>query len=213
MDRGRRGLVPALALGLIAPAEAIDVIDAVAAGKGALLFLLALLVLLVLTALVEKSGFFEWAAIHAARLARGDARALYRNVFVLGALITAALSLDTTAAILTPLVLALRAAPPAAGAAVRVRVRLRRQQRVAVSPGQQPDQPALRGDVSLLVRALRRAQATRCTACDHDDAQTNGTLVAGNRIRVETGSLSGLRPGNRCTLPDPGYTRWPCCLS
>jgi arsenical pump membrane protein len=94
------GAAVVLALGLIAPAAAVD---AVAAGKGALLFLLALLVL---SALVEKSGFFEWAAIHAARLAKGDARALYRNVFVLGALITAALSLDTTAVILTPLVLA-----------------------------------------------------------------------------------------------------------
>jgi arsenical pump membrane protein len=94
------GAVLVLALGLLAPASAWD---AVTAAKGALLFLLALLVL---SALVEKSGFFEWAAIHAARLAKGDARALYRNVFVLGALITAALSLDTTAVILTPLVLA-----------------------------------------------------------------------------------------------------------
>jgi arsenical pump membrane protein len=94
------GALLLLALGLIAPAAALD---AVAAGKGALLFLLALLVL---SALVEKSGFFEWAAIHAARRAKGDGHALYRNVFVLGALITAALSLDTTAVILTPLVLA-----------------------------------------------------------------------------------------------------------
>ena len=95
---GGAGLL--LTLGLIAPAAAVD---SIAAGKGALLFLVALLTL---SALVEKSGFFEWAAIYAARLARGDARALYRNVFVLGAGITAALSLDTTAVILTPLVLA-----------------------------------------------------------------------------------------------------------
>lgn len=94
------GAALVFALGLLAPADALD---AVAAGKDALLFLLALLVL---SALVEKSGFFEWAAIHAARLAKGDGRALYRNVFVLGALITAVLSLDTTAVILTPLVLA-----------------------------------------------------------------------------------------------------------
>ena len=94
------GAVLVLAFGLIAPTDALD---AVTAAKGALLFLLALLLL---SALVKKSGFFEWAAIHAARLAKGDGRALYRNVFVLGALITAALSLDTTAVILTPLVLA-----------------------------------------------------------------------------------------------------------
>ena len=51
-------------------------------------------------------GFFEWAAIVAAAQARGDARVLYRNVFLLGAAVTAVLSLDTTAVILTPLVLA-----------------------------------------------------------------------------------------------------------
>ncbi len=94
------GAVLVLGLGLVTPAAAID---AVTAGRGALLFLAALLAL---SALIEKSGFFEWAAIHAARRAKGDGRALYRNVFVLGALITAALSLDTTAVILTPLVLA-----------------------------------------------------------------------------------------------------------
>jgi len=73
------------------------------AGQDALLFLLALLLL---SALLERSGFFEWAAIQAARLAGGDARRLYRNTFLLGALVTAVLSLDTTAVILTPVVLA-----------------------------------------------------------------------------------------------------------
>ena len=67
--------------------------------------LLFLLALLLLSDLLRASGFFEWAAIHAARAARGDGRALYRNVFLLGALITAFLSLDTTAVILTPIVL------------------------------------------------------------------------------------------------------------
>ncbi len=66
-----------------------------------------LLALLLLAALVEESGFFEWAAIVAARRARGDAHALYRNVYILGALVTVVLSLDTTAVMLTPLVLAL----------------------------------------------------------------------------------------------------------
>ena len=72
-------------------------------GQDALLFLLALLLL---SALLERSGFFDWSSIQAARLARGDGRRLYRNVFVLGALVTATLSLDTTAVILTPVVLA-----------------------------------------------------------------------------------------------------------
>ena len=72
-------------------------------GQEALLFLLSLLLL---SALLEQSGFFEWAAVQAARRAKGDGRSLYRNVFGLGALITATLSLDTTAVILTPVVLA-----------------------------------------------------------------------------------------------------------
>jgi arsenical pump membrane protein len=89
-----------LALGLATPR---DVVEVTLAGKGVLLFLLALLLL---SALVDASGFFAWAAIHAARRARGDGRALYRNVFLLGAGVTVALSLDTTAVMLTPLVLA-----------------------------------------------------------------------------------------------------------
>ncbi|MGI4790943.1 MAG: arsenic transporter [Janthinobacterium lividum] len=72
-------------------------------GQDALLFLLSLLIL---SALLERSGFFEWASVQAARLANGSGNRLYRNVFVLGALITATLSLDTTAVILTPVVLA-----------------------------------------------------------------------------------------------------------
>ena len=94
------GALACLALGLVTPR---NVVEVTLAGKGALLFLLALILL---SALVEASGFFEWAAIEAARRARGDGRALYRNVFLLGAAVTVALSLDTTAVMLTPLVLA-----------------------------------------------------------------------------------------------------------
>jgi len=74
----------------------------VSQGSNVLLFLLGLLIL---SDLLRASGFFEWAAIHAARSAGGDGRALYRNVFLLGAVTTAFLSLDTTAVILTPVVL------------------------------------------------------------------------------------------------------------
>jgi arsenical pump membrane protein len=79
-----------------------DVVSVAMAGKNALLFLLALLLL---SALLDRSGFFEWAAIEAGRRAGGNTRTLYRNVFVLGAIATAVLSLDTTAVIVTPVVL------------------------------------------------------------------------------------------------------------
>jgi arsenical pump membrane protein len=94
------GAVVALGLGLV---RGPDVVDVWAISHEAMLFLLGLLVL---SKLVEKSGFFSWAAVHAARRAGGDGRVLFRNVFLLGALITALLSLDTTALLLTPLVLA-----------------------------------------------------------------------------------------------------------
>jgi arsenical pump membrane protein len=90
-----------LGLRLVSPREAIG---AALAGKSALLFLLSLLSL---SMLVGKSGFFEWAVLRCARFAKGDARVLYRNAFLLGAIVTAVLSLDTTAVILTPVLLAL----------------------------------------------------------------------------------------------------------
>ena len=90
-----------LALGLVTPHEALA---AVLSGKNTLLFLLSLLAL---SLLIGKSGFFDWAAIRCARIAKGDAHSLYRNAFVAGAIITAILSLDTTAVMLTPVMLAL----------------------------------------------------------------------------------------------------------
>ena len=88
-----------LLLRLETPAQAWQ---AIAEGMNVLLFLLGLLIL---SELLRASGFFDWAAIHAAWAAGGDGRSLYRNVFLLGAATTACLSLDTTAVILTPVVL------------------------------------------------------------------------------------------------------------
>jgi arsenical pump membrane protein len=95
------GATAMLVFGLVSPRDALD---ATLAGKNALLFLLSLLAL---SFLVGKSGFFDWAAVRCARLAKGNARALYRNAFLLGAIVTATLSLDTTAVILTPILLVL----------------------------------------------------------------------------------------------------------
>jgi arsenical pump membrane protein len=90
-----------LVLGLVTPHEAVAT---VLAGKNTLLFLLSLLAL---SLLIGKSGFFDWAAIRCALVAKGDAHSLYRNAFVAGAVVTAILSLDTTAVMLTPVMLAL----------------------------------------------------------------------------------------------------------
>ena len=90
-----------LALGLVTPHQALAV---VLSGKNTLLFLLSLLAL---SQLIGKSGFFDWAAIRCALIAKGNAHSLYRNAFIAGAIITAILSLDTTAVMLTPVMLAL----------------------------------------------------------------------------------------------------------
>jgi arsenical pump membrane protein len=80
-----------------------EAVQTVTEGANVLGFLLALMVL---SALLDRAGFFEWAAIWAALTAKGNGKLLYRNVFVLGAMTTAVLSLDTTAIILTPIVVA-----------------------------------------------------------------------------------------------------------
>jgi arsenical pump membrane protein len=93
----------ALAMWAVGAVDARALRELYDASHSAILFLVALLIL---SALVDKSGLFEWAALHAAQSARGSGRILFRNVFLLGAIVTATLSLDTTAVLLTPVVLA-----------------------------------------------------------------------------------------------------------
>lgn len=90
-----------LLLGLVSVHQALR---DTAQASGALLFLPALLFL---SALLDQSGFFAWAARHGARAAKGDSRVLFRNIIILGTCVTALLSLDTTAVLLTPIALAL----------------------------------------------------------------------------------------------------------
>lgn len=66
--------------------------------------LLLLLGMMALSAAAEKAGFFEWVAALAARAGRGSVRGLYAMVFLVGTLVTAVLSLDATAIVLTPIV-------------------------------------------------------------------------------------------------------------
>lgn len=80
------------------------VLETLIDGASALSFLFALLVY---GALLERSGFFEWSALHGARLANGSLTRLFLNFYLLAALITFTLSLDTTAVLLTPILLAL----------------------------------------------------------------------------------------------------------
>jgi arsenical pump membrane protein len=87
-----------LIAGLVSTAEAVEVLSERADP-------LALLVgLMLLSAVADKAGFFDWSASLALRAGGGRVRRLFALVFVVGCLVSAVLSLDTTAIVLTPIV-------------------------------------------------------------------------------------------------------------
>ncbi|MBI2761160.1 MAG: hypothetical protein HYX51_07025, partial [Chloroflexi bacterium] len=95
------GALCAVTLGLLPMTVAVD---AIVEQAGVLAFFVSLLLI---AWTVEASGFFEWAALIAARSAGGRADRLLLNVFVTGVVITALLSNDATALLLTPMVFVL----------------------------------------------------------------------------------------------------------
>ena len=89
----------AMALGLISPTDAEQSVIALAPTIG---FLAAVLVI---AHLVEADGVFRWLGAQLADRSRGDARRLLTLVFVAASITTAALSLDATVVLLTPVIL------------------------------------------------------------------------------------------------------------
>ena len=63
--------------------------------------------LMIISAIADRAGIFDILAAQTGRLARGSARRLLFGIFLLGMLITAFLSNDATALILTPVVFAM----------------------------------------------------------------------------------------------------------
>lgn len=66
--------------------------------------LILLVGMMALSAVAEKAGFFDWAASLTARAGGGSVLRLYCFVFLTGTLVTATLSLDATAIVLTPII-------------------------------------------------------------------------------------------------------------
>jgi len=91
----------AAAMLLVSPLTLGDVPDVLRETGDVLLFLTGMMVL---TVLVEQAGVFDHLAEWCARLARGNGVLLFCNVFLLGAVVTALLSLDVTVIMLTPIV-------------------------------------------------------------------------------------------------------------
>lgn len=101
------GAVLLVAAGLIPPGTALR---AVLKGYDVYLFLLGMMLL---AEAARSEGLFDWLAVRAVRLARGSPGRLFTLVYLVGVGVTALLSNDATAVVLTPAVLA---AARAAGA-------------------------------------------------------------------------------------------------